>query len=373
MANQPDVVIAGAGIIGCASARALASAGLGVTVVDPRRPCQEASHAAGGLLTPQYETAGPGPFFELCRRARSMYPDFVTGLLEETGVDSELRREGMLLIAATDEDEAELEAALSWQTEEGLRVRRLTGAELRDMEPLIHPEARWGLHLPDDVQVDNRRVCAALVASLNRLGVDWAMDDAVDSIQVDGSRLSGVRLRSGRRLECGTFVLAAGAWSGRVRGLPRPLPVRPLRGEMVQLTTTGRTPRHTLGSGRGYVVPRLDGRLLAGSTVEDVGFRRGISVAGIRGILESVQELAPSLSSARIADAWAGFRPGTPDDLPILGPDPEVDGLVYATGHFRNGILLAPITAERVAELVTGAGSPQGLEPFAPERFAGHR
>ena len=371
MANQPDVVIAGAGVIGCAAARALALDGFRVTLVDPKPPCREASHAAGGLLTPQSESTGPGPFFDLCRRARSLYPDFVAGLLDETGIDSELRQRGMLLVAIDDDDETVLEESLRWQTTQDLRVERLSTEALREREPLINPAARWGLYLPDDVQVENRRLCAALVASLNRLGVDWLIGDRVESVEVRGSRLNGVSLASGTRLGCASFLLAAGAWSGQVQELPRRVPVRPLRGQMLQMSSLTPVPEHNLGSPRGYLVPRVDGRILAGSTMEDVGFRREISVVGIREILDTVLELAPDLATARIESAWSGFRPGTPDELPIIGPDPEIGGLIYATGHFRNGILLAPITADLVAELMRGDEPLTDLEAFRVGRFDG--
>ena len=369
MASQPDVVIAGAGVIGCASARALASAGLKVTLVDPKPPCREASYAAGGLLTPQYESEGPGPFFQLCSLARDLYPEFVEGLTEETGVDSELRRRGMLLVAMDDNDEVALEESLAWQTARDLRVERLSIDALREREPLINPAARWGLHLPDDVQVENRRLCAALVESLKRLEVDWLIGETVQSIETTGTSVTGVRLGSGTRLGCGVFVLAAGAWSGGIQGLPRRVPVSPLRGQMVQISSRAVTPEHNLGSPRGYLVPRVDGRILAGSTVEDVGFQRGISIVGIRKILDTLLELTPDLSAARIDAAWSGFRPGTPDELPIIGQDPSIGGLIYATGHFRNGILLAPITADLVARLIRGEAPGVDLAAFAVERF----
>lgn len=368
MTAAPDVIVAGAGIIGCAAARALCDAGLSVAMIDPGRPGDEASSAAAGLLTPQYEAEGPGPFFDLCHRARALYPDYVKSLMEETRLDAELRREGMLVVALDADDEAALESMLNWQQQADLRAERIAAGSLQEIEPSVAPSARWGILLPDDIQVDNVKLCTALVRSLQQRRIEWHHDEAVEELEISRGGV-GVRLTSGERLSSDYVVIAAGAWSGRVRGLPRRLPIKPLRGQMVELDAVGAGPRHCVASRRAYAVPRLDGRLLVGSTVEDVGFRRGTSAGGIHEILSNLLELAPSMGSKRLARTWSGLRPGTPDGLPVLGKDPETNGLIYATGHYRNGILLAPLTAAIVTALVTDSPPGVGLEPFAPDRF----
>jgi glycine oxidase len=374
MASSPpahDLVVVGAGIIGCACARSIADAGLNVVVVDPGPPGRGASSAAAGLLAPQYEeSGGADPFFDLCDRSRATYPDFAGALREETGLDVELRREGMLVLALTDDDEEELERRLAWQRDAGLAAERVDADTLRTMEPLVTPEARWGLYLPNDIQVDNVRVCQALTRSLKERGVEIRVGDPVAALEVHGDRVTGVRLASGERLRAGRTVVAAGAWSAQIGGLPRPLPVRPIRGQMVELQSRGPGPNRILASRAGrYIVPRLDGRLLAGSTVEEAGFDASPSADGLLGILQAVQRIAPELRGARLGPTWAGLRPGTPDGHPILGPEPEMPGLIYATGHFRNGILLAPITALVVAELATDTKPRLDLSPFRPDRF----
>ncbi len=369
MNTSPDVIIAGAGIIGCAAARALSDAGFSVALIDPGRPGHEASSAAAGLLTPQYEAEGPGPFFDLCNRARALYPDFVESLITETGLDVELRREGMLVVALDAEDDAALESMLDWQQKADLRVERIAAGSLQEMEPLAAPAARWGIFLPDDIQVDNVKLFSALIRSLQHRRIEWHHDDAVEELKTSGGGVAGVRLTSGVRLSSDRVVIAAGAWSGRVRGLPRSLPIKPLRGQMVELDVPGAGPQRCLASRRAYAVPRIDGRLLVGSTVEDVGFRRGVSAGGVHEILRNLLELAPGLGSARLTRTWSGLRPGTPDGLPVLGEDREMRGLIYATGHHRNGILLAPLTAAIVTALATDSPPGLSLAPYASDRF----
>lgn len=378
-ADRFDVVVIGAGVIGCAAARAAADAGLQVLVLDRGDPGHEASSAAAGLLAPQYEaltiespegSSDADPLFNLCHRSRALYPDFASALREETGIDVELRREGTLVLALSDEDERRLDEQLSRQRAAGLAVSRVEADRLRKLEPLASPDARWALSLPQDIQVENVRLCQALVRSLHDRGVQVRSGDPAIALEVRSSRLEAVRTASGERAVCDRAVVAAGAWSGTIGGLPRPLPVGPARGQMLELREVDPLPHRILASGRGcYLVPRLDGRLLVGSTVEYAGFSSDVTAGGIRDILDRALEIAPQIITAPVSRVWAGLRPVTPDELPILGPDPDVPAIIYATGHFRNGILLAPITAQIIAELLADGTSTVALSSFRPERF----
>lgn len=367
-----DVAVIGGGVIGCAAARALADAGLRVVVIDRGEPGREASAAAAGLLAPQYESEGTGdPFFDFCHRSRALYPDFVGALREETGIDSELRRDGMLVLPLTREEESDLEDRFERQRRAGLSVERIDRDRLQALEPLVNPDVAWALFLPEEAQVDNVRLCRALVRSLELRDVALRTGDPVLGVVVRDGRVRGLELASGERVQTDRVLLAAGAWSGTLAGLPRELPVRPARGQMLEFRGP-RAPRRILAVPRGgYIVPRLDGRLIVGSTEEEVGFDPSVTAGGIADILGRALRLAPDLRHALLTAAWAGLRPGTPDGRPVLGSDPEIRGLLYATGHHRNGILLAPLTGQIVAELVRGHAPALDLEPFRPDRFAG--
>lgn len=367
-----DVIVIGGGIIGTASARSLTDAGLRVLVIDAGPVPGIASTAAAGLLCPQYEESeAPDAFFDLCHRSRALYPDFAMALRDETGIDVELRRDGMLVLALTDEDASALDRQAAWQGAQGLAAERVDPDRLLALEPLASDQALWALYLPHDIQVDNVRVCAALDRALEKRGVHRRSGEIVRSVEIEDGRATGVRLSSGDRIHADRVVVAAGAWSGGLEGLPRPLPVRPVRGEMVQLGGV-EPPQRILASRRGcYIVPRLDGRLLVGSTMSDAAFSAHPTAAGTESILARAFRVAPGLARARIFDIWAGLRPGTPDERPILGEDPEVSGLLYAAGHFRSGVLLAPITALLVTELAAGEQPRLDLWDFRPDRFEG--
>lgn len=367
---SPDIVVIGAGLIGCSAARLLAHAGFRVLLVDRGRPCREASWAAGGMLAAHYEADHGGPFLELCLRSRAMYPDFVAALRDETGIDAELVAEGTVVPALTEEDGRQLEAMLSAQPRGGLRVERLDAAAVRRREPGIHQDCLWGLYLPDDVRVDNRRLCDAVVASLEARRVPFLLGRPVRAVLHRGGAVTGVRLAGGEEISTGAVVVAAGAWSGELDGLPRPIPVEPRRGQIVFLGLPAGAIRHVVAHIGVYLVPRAGGHVVVGATVERVGFDTRVTAEGIASLLTKAQRVVPQVGDAEFLDAWAGLRPAAPDDLPILGPDPEVRGLIYATGHFRSGILLAPATAQIVVEAVTSKTPSALLRPFRPDRFA---
>ncbi|MDB4948165.1 MAG: glycine oxidase ThiO [Gemmatimonadetes bacterium] len=364
-----DVVVVGGGVIGCAVARKAALGGLSVVVVERGRPGAEASSAAAGMLSPLAEANEPGAFLDLLLRARAEYPDFVDALRSETGADVAYSGAGTLYVALREEDEAELEERLHWQSAAGLGVERLTADEARALEPALSPHVRWALRFAGDHQVDNRRLALALWSAAARAGAEFRLGCDVASVLREGDRVAGVELAGGERIAAEAVVLAGGCWAGRLSGLPRPLPVEPVMGQLVSVETLPPTFRHVVDSPRCYLVPRADGRLIVGATAERVGYRRAVTPAGVMRLLAGALEIAPSLADAPLAETWSGLRPGTPDGLPILGRDPDLSNLLYATGHFRNGILLAPITGEIVGALLLGEDAAVDLAPFAIDRF----
>lgn len=385
MSWSPDAVVIGAGLVGCAVARALADGGLRVLVCERGGELgQEASSAAAGMLAPQMESAegllvenedaaAGRAMMELCVTARVRYRRFVRDLEVETGRDVHYRADGTLVLALEDAEGARLQQMAAAQSALGLNAELLSGPAARRLEPALSQAVGAALHLPDDHQVDNVALMDGAAAALrSRREVRVETNVRVEAVLSSRGKVTGVR-RGGASVEVPRVVLAAGAWSGQIEGLPRALPVRPVKGQMAALKP-GRPPIGRTVGGRGaYCVPRDDGRVLIGATIEEAGFDDRVTPDGVAGLLAAVRLFLPDLADAPLHSRWAGLRPGTPDSLPIIGEDSELEGLFYATGHYRNGILLAPITAEAVAALATGASPPIDLAPFAPERPALHR
>ncbi|HUQ34167.1 MAG TPA: glycine oxidase ThiO [Pyrinomonadaceae bacterium] len=343
-----------------------------MTLIERAHLGAEASHAAAGMLAPQAEADRFDSFFELACAGRDFYPAFADELLEETGVDIELERTGTLYLALTEKDEDEIEHRHRWQTRAGLGVERLSADEARRLEPCISREARKALRFPQDVQVENRRLLAALSSAVEKLGVRLLTETPVNSLIIEGGRVQGVETSRGK-VYAPVVILAAGAWTSFLTPSDKGAPwvsIEPVRGQMLCFETRQRLARHVIYSPRGYIVPRLDGRLLAGSTTERVGFEKLVTEAGVRAITSHAQEIAPAVGCLPLMDSWAGLRPRAADDLPVLGASSEVDGLFYATAHYRNGILLAPLTGELLSEqIMTGRASPL-VSAFSPDRFA---
>jgi glycine oxidase len=368
--ESTDVAIVGGGVMGCAVAWRLAQRGVRVTVIERGIPGAEASSAAAGMLAPQMEAAGPGPMLDMGLRSRALYPSLAVELADATGIDIGYVKSGVLAVALTEEDERGLGMRRIWQTARGMRVEALSGAAARAREAALGEAVRSALFFADDAQVNPRALARALSQAAAAAGARFLEGRYVRRVCTQAGVATGVEL-DGDTLTAGTVVVAAGSWSGLVEGagVP-PSVVRPARGQLVAIETRPPLFRHVLSvHGRGYLVPRRDGTVVAGSTVEMVGFRKEVTVGGLAAILALAQTLVPALAEAPVVQSWSNFRPYTEDQLPVIGTT-AVRGLVLATGHYRNGILLAPITAQAVAELVATGRPTFDLTPFSVGRFA---
>ncbi len=365
-----DLIVVGGGVIGLALAREAAGEGARVLLVERGPGPTEASWAAAGMLSPFGEASSPGPFLEIASRSLELWPTFAEALEEEVGSSIEYRPSGKVALALTDHGWTRLRERHEWGAPKGAGSRLLDPGEVFDLLPGAPRELRGGLLSSADHRIDNRALGGALLAACRRRGVEVRTGTEVTSVETDKGVLRGVRAGSDTLLPAPRVVLAAGAWGGSLEGLPSPPPIRPVRGQMVALRPSSPPDPRILESEEVYLVPRDDGRLLVGATVEEVGFRREVTVDGITGLLAGALRLDPTLRSAPVEELWCGFRPGTPDGLPILGPDPEVPGVIHAGGHFRNGILLAPVTVEFLTPLLLGGeGVEDALAPFSPARF----
>lgn len=364
-----DVAIVGGGVIGCALARELAIRGVSVAVIERAEPGAEASGAAAGLLSPQTDAVAPGPFFDLGVESRGLYPRWTRELFEETGMDVGYRRTGILRCALPG-DRERLEAFL-WQREAGFAVEhRDADGIAAQSDGRVASEIREALFFPDEAIVDSRRLTRALWLSAERRGARMFLGTAARRFLLREGVCHGVETDGGA-IEAARVVDAAGAWAAFDNALPLRLPVAPVHGQIVQLEMRERLLPTVIQSEQVYVVPRADGSLLLGSTFESVGFEKRVTARAVEELIGAAVRLVPSLATARFVTAWAGLRPGTPDGLPVLGSSP-IPGLYFATGHFRNGILLAPVTARILADALTGEGSLDGTL-FSVERFAEDR
>ncbi len=368
-----DVIVVGGGLIGCAIALRLAQQKMQVRVFDRGEPGAEASSAGAGMIAPQGETVKLDDFYNLCAASRDLYPEFVAEVEQLGGQSVDFHRGGALM-AALDEDEArDLEKIYEGQTRSGLTVEKLSGEEVQRRLPQISPRVLGGLFLAGDYWLNNELLVAALHQACRRLGVSFHSHSAVVRFNAQGKRVQSIEIESGSRqapliYSADHFVLAAGAWSGELAAsLNLPLPLTPCRGQMIELEGAAEFPC-TVRAGHFYCVPRSGGRLLAGSTMEYSGFEKAVTAEGLLSILERARRLAPSLAGLRFRRAWAGLRPDTPDHWPILGYG-ACTNLVFATGHFRNGILLTPITARLISELIVTGSASISLQPYSPLRF----
>jgi glycine oxidase len=363
MTTTADIVIVGGGVIGLTTAFMLAREGANVHVLDKSDFGQEASWAGAGILPPASVEHARHPFDQLRARSRLLLPDLLADLLQRTGIDSGFVRCGGLELAGAGEvaDEKEWRGA-------GIDCRYLDAAEASRREPALAPDLLGAWYLPGLAQVRNPRLLKALVAGCNSCGVRMTPCCPVQRFEVRGQRVVGLHTANG--LAAGNrFLIAAGAWSG---GLLEPLGwqpgIRPIRGQIVLLHTPALPFRHVLMWGPRYLVPRPDGRVLAGSTEEDAGFDKRTTAQAVQELLALACRLVPALGHATVERCWAGLRPGSPDGMPFLGPVPGFDNLFVAAGHFRAGIQLSAGTALAMKELLLGQPVTQALEAFRLDR-----
>lgn len=367
-----DVVVVGAGVIGLASAWQAAEQGLSVLVADSGEPGAGASGVAAGMLAPVTEASfGEEELLRLNLESASRWPAFDARLRERSGEGTGYERHGALVVAVDRDDAEELRRLYEFQLSLGLEVEWLTRRECRQLEPGLAPGIAGGIRAPQDHQADPRRLIAALRAALERAGGEL-LTGAEARVETEGGAVRGISTAAGSA-EAEHVVVAAGAWSGAVEGLPQDElpPVRPVKGEILRL----RGPEAPLASRalhtpRCYVVPRRSGEVVIGATVEERGFDTRVTAGGVHRLLEAAWEVLPDVGELELVESSARLRPGTPDNLPVVGAG-ACQGLVWASGHYRNGILLAPLTAEAVVAAVTqGEAAPLG-DAVAPARFGG--
>ncbi|MFI6016990.1 glycine oxidase ThiO [Streptomyces sp. NPDC051287] len=375
-AHTSDVLVIGGGIIGLVTAWRSAQRGLATAVADPE-PGGGAAQVAAGMLAAVTELHhGEQTLLGLNLASARRYPAFAAELTELTGHDLGYRRCGTLAVALDADDRAHLRDLHALQQRSGLDSAWLSGRECRRLEPMLAPGVRGGLRVDGDHQIDPRRLAAALVTACERAGVvfhrDWA-----ERLEVVRERATGAVTRAGQRLAADRVVLAGGSLSGRLAGVPEDVlpPVRPVKGQVLRLTVPARyapflsrTVRAVVRGGHLYLVPRENGELVVGATSEELGWDTTVTAGGVYELLRDAHELVPGITELPLTETRAGLRPGSPDNAPLLGPT-RLDGLLLATGHHRNGVLLTPVTGDVMAELLTGGEPPEEARPFTPKRF----
>jgi len=363
-----DVAIAGAGLIGASIGFELAQAGLRVAIFDRRQPGEGASWAAAGILSPAPENAATISMVPLGRASLALYPEFVATLQEISGRDVGYRAKGTLQALLSGEVQAKLNTIVALHHGLGLRAEPLSADDARELEPALSSELEAAVLRPDEASVDNRALTRAVAIAAAQAGVKLFAGRPVQAIRQDGGRCTGL-IVDGEKIEARWTVIAAGCYSAEIEGAANYAPVRPAKGQMIALRAENASIERVLWSEHVYLVPRNDGRIVAGATVEYVGFDKEVTAGGLQKILDGAIEIAPALADSKIEETWAGLRPDSPDHLPIIGPT-GLDGLLIATGHFRSGILLAPITARLIREWITTQSvSAADWTRFSPMRF----
>jgi len=362
-----DVAIAGGGVIGGAIALELARAGLRVAVFDRQKPGQEASWASAGIISPAPENPWMIATVELAKRSAALYPEFVALVEEISGQRTGYRRKGTLEALFSRDAKAELSTIIALHHGLGLKAEPLAAEDARELEPALSDEIEAAVLRPEEASIDNRLLTAAVFEAAQRSRAEIFPASSVKGIWRDGARCRGLLLEN-EKVASQWIVIAAGCFSGSLEGVSVYAPVKPAKGQMIALRADDLPMERVLWSEKIYLVPRNDGRILAGATVEYVGFDKRVTAGGIERNLAGAIELAPRLKDARIEETWAGLRPDSADHLPILGPT-DLDGLVMATGHFRSGILLTPVTARLIREWITEQKVSLDWERFSPLRF----
>lgn len=366
--SHPDVLVVGGGVIGLSVAYHAARRGAKVTLLEAGRLGAGASGAAAGMLNAQAETHEPGAFLDLQLRSRDLHRALGPALYEETGLDPEYVWSGTLRVARTADFERSLAQTRRWQREHGLSAKWLDGEEARELEPEIAPDARAALYLPDDGQVNSRRLARALAQAASRRGAEIREATLVNGLVSERGKVTGANTAHGEIL-AGTVVLAGGVDSARLcEGLGLHLPVHPVKGETLAVEAMPAPVSANVWDEDCYLVPKRDGNLIVGATEEPGVWDRRPTLGGVARLSGCATSLVPALSRSPVADLWGGLRPGTPSGWPVLGPVGGIEGLLLATGHYRNGILLSAVTGEEISALALGEESALDLAPFAYER-----
>ena len=385
-----EVLIIGGGIIGLSIARELRRKGVQkITILEKNSACgMEASSAAAGMLAPQAEADRADDFFDFCQASRDLYPELAAELFEETGVDIELDQTGTLYLAFTEKDAEELEKRFKWQEQASLKVEKLDAKKILEMEPKISPKVLCGLYFPLDWQIENRKIVEALNLQLTGIGLNkWMQRNALDKVRartggefrarevksliLEKNKIIGVETGI-EKIYAPVVIVACGAWTSLIKDkfdLLSGINVKPIRGQMLAFNDNRKLFRHVIYSRHGYAVPRKDCRILIGATVEDVGFDSRTTAANTALLLKAAFEISPELEKISLKKQWTGLRPFCADGLPVLGAFPEIENLYIATAHYRNGILLAPLTAKILADKITENSESKYLEIFSPRRF----
>ncbi|MFQ5508684.1 MAG: glycine oxidase ThiO [Leptospirillia bacterium] len=374
MANSPrptpDVLILGGGIIGTLCAIELARKGAVVHVLERSAPGRESSWAGAGILSPIYPWNYPDALSHLVNRSLSLYPALVEWLAEVSGTDPQHRKSGLIIPVFHTSEWAALSGAGSWSRRFGWVMERLDRTAARTVEPCLGEDMAGGLYWPDTGQIRNPRLIRAAEAAARHLGVVFHSGEEVIGIERRDRRVTGARTPGGH-YTADKVLIATGSWSGGVaESAGFSLPVSPVKGQILLLKTAPGTLRRIVKHDQAYLVPRADGRILVGATMEMAGFDRHTTVEAMHFLFGAVRAMTPVLSGAEVEKHWMGFRPGTPDGLPFLGRAPGTDNLYVAAGHYRNGVILAPATAEAMACMIDDKTPPVALDAFAVDRQA---
>jgi glycine oxidase len=366
---SPDVIVVGAGVIGTSIAYQLAKAGVKVTIFERGEVGGAATGASAGMIQINPDRSTPGALSTLEMESARLFPALATELLDRSGMDIGYRSAPLLHVAFHEGEEPPLRAHRAWQVDHGVAVAWLDRDAALDLEPALNPDVRAALYYPENHQVMPRTLTRALARTAVDLGAVLREGASIDRLLTNGERVVGVAI-GGEAVHAGEVVIANGAWASSWSDtLQTPIPVRPVRGQMVALRTAGTGLRNVVSFAEGYMLTKPDGSTYIGTTVEEAGYDARPTAAGIARLLALVPRIAPRLAQATFASAWAGLRPATSDGLPLLGRLPGWQGVIVAAGHFRGGILLAPITGELVADLLARRRPRLPLDAFDPARF----
>jgi glycine oxidase len=365
-----DIIIIGGGIIGLSLAHKLAAAKRRVLLLDRQQPGLEASWAAAGMLSPAPESPDDAALVPLAKKSVALYPEFVSAIEQSSGMRANFRHDGALELFFGPTAEADRDRYVASNRANDIATQAVSPAEARTIEPAFTKSAFSAAWLANECSVAPRALTSATLQAAKALGAEIRANIEVRNLLIEGARCVGVQSQS-EKFSAEQVILAAGCFSSQI-SLAAFAQTTPVRGQMISLRPARPIPNHILRSRNGYVVPRGNGSLVAGSTLEHVGFDKNVTAAGIAGILSAAIELVPELAGAAIEETWSGLRPDTPDHLPLIGPG-EIEGLWLATGHYRNGILLAPATAQILADWILQGKPHFDVTPFSPQRFTAEK